>query len=481
VTAVLACAAVAAAAVRLQGALTQLPGAKGCLSDNHATGCSPVLEVGSVLTSSADGRFVYAGPGDVYTFRRDRATGALAAVLPAAGCLGAIPPYRHPPGCVRIRGGWAKGDTAKPEGLIVGLPALTRDGRAAYIPTSVLRSRPGASPPTSEQVVYLLGFRRDPGTGALDQFPEAADCVRSSKTKDCARNMLPGQAVASPDGRNVYLVTRAGLWAFRRDPRTGALTQLPDEIGCVRRAGELPNTGCAAGRGLDRASSLVASADGRNLYGLGRDAISVFRRDPATGGISQLPGKAGCIASRALPDGPCTIGRGLYQPWQLVLSNDGRNAYAVASSLVRTANARSHALSAFRRDPATGALVQLPGAAGCLNNRGVGGCGRATGLFGVSALAIAPDGRSVYAASHFDFALTAFRRDRRTGALSQLPGTAGCAQGRDSYVRLEGCGAGRFDIPVGLLASPDSRSVYLVAATPGSRTAYQIVVFRRTR
>jgi hypothetical protein len=73
--------------------------------------------------------------------------------------------------------------------------------------------------------------------------------------------------------------------------------------------------------------------------------------------------------------------------------------------------------------PATAAVVQLPGRAGCVGSV-MAGCASARGITSGGALELSGDGRFVYAGSEGSIAI--FRRDGRTGALRQLRGSAGC-------------------------------------------------------
>src|ERR1700733_4257513 len=83
---------------------------------------------------------------------------------------------------------------------------------------------------------------------------------------------------------------------------------------------------------------------------------------------------------------------------------------------------------------ALGSLLQLAGSSGCLVDRSKTGSGctpvRAlrgpAPILGSHALAISPDGRNVYVASSGSHAIAVFTRNRRTGALSQTTGAAGC-------------------------------------------------------
>ena len=102
----------------------------------------------------------------------------------------------------------------------------------------------------------------------------------------------------------------------------------------------------------------------------GGEGIAAFSRNAATGKLTQLPGKAGCIS----PDGTdedggdtCTDGRVVDLAYAVTLSPDERFLYANASWDVA---GNASGVSAFERDAATGALTQLDGEAGCATTTG---------------------------------------------------------------------------------------------------------------
>jgi hypothetical protein len=76
---------------------------------------------------------------------------------------------------------------------------------------------------------------------------------------------------------------------------------------------------------------------------------------------------------------------------------------------VYVAAAANDAIAIFSRDRA-GRLRQLAGRAGCVSEDGDEGCRQATGLDGVSAVAVPKDGRHVYAPSYFSSAVAMFTR-----------------------------------------------------------------------
>jgi len=129
-----------------------------------------------------------------------------------------------------------------------------------------------------------------------------------------------------------------------------------------------------------------------------------------------------------------------------VVSPDGKYVYAVSQY--------SNALVWLTRDAATGALTP----AGCLKASPRGDrCGGALNLMAPSALAVSPDGRSVYVVSGFDASISVFRRDADTGALA--PG--GCVSDTGSDGRCVNGTALRSVGDVGV--SPDGGSAYALA------------------
>ncbi len=130
-------------------------------------------------------------------------------------------------------------------------------------------------------------------------------------------------------------------------------------------------------------------------------------------------------------------------------------------------------------------LAQPAGRAACVDHRGAGGCARGVGTNHAVAAVVSPDGRHVYVVAGMGAhgALTSFARDRRTGALRQLPGKAGCTSwtGRATEVtpapqvcaRAPGLG---FLEHVAI--SSDGRTIYTLSGG-GSDQSQGIGVFRR--
>jgi DNA-binding beta-propeller fold protein YncE len=188
---------------------------------------------------------------------------------------------------------------------------------------------------------------------------------------------------------------------------------------------------------------------------LGAPAPTPSRQVPtAIGTLTQLRGPAGCLVDRAERTAGCTPARALGGPGPFL----GSRAVAIdpAGRNVYVASSRSNAIAILRRSAGTGGLTQATGTAGCIAVGGVGGCAPAVGLRGPSSVAVSPDGRSVYATSPESDAVTAFRRNPSTGALTQTGCTAGAP--------APGCTAGRaLDGADVVTVSPDGGSVYVGA------------------
>jgi 6-phosphogluconolactonase (cycloisomerase 2 family) len=122
------------------------------------------------------------------------------------------------------------------------------------------------------------------------------------------------------------------------------------------------------------------------------DAVAVFARNPATGGLT-------FVARVENGEGGVT---GLHGPYALAMSPDGTSLYAAAFD--------DDAVVVFARDPATGALRVV--------EREKHGENGVDGLDGARALAVAPDGAYVYVAGELARAVAIFARDPATGALA---------------------------------------------------------------
>ncbi|HYZ77245.1 MAG TPA: hypothetical protein VE596_07705, partial [Gaiellaceae bacterium] len=374
------------------GALRQLSGRQGCVDYHLVVGepranarCSP----GKLLwpTSTAlprDGRNLYLASwaydphgdrsdnfSDLAVFARDRRTGAVHQLAGSHGCLGPS-----------TRGGCAAGRALfGPESVVV-----SPDGRNVYVGS----------------FGGLAVFARDPRSGVLRQLPGTAGCLLApARAARCShrgarRRLWPVVLALSADGRNVYALTGGNegnaLLVFRRNVSTGRLTELATRDGCIATPA-LGGTGCTAAPSLVGPAfcySLAPSRDGRYLYLGSCGDLTVFSRNVATGGLTQLPAPGGCIDASGPPGRPCAGDTGTEPQTSIVLSPDGRNLY-FAFNIGRST--QPGGVTVFSRNTANGTLTRL----GCITETGSrGACMKARGLETASGLAISPDGRNVY-------------------------------------------------------------------------------------
>jgi DNA-binding beta-propeller fold protein YncE len=340
---------------------------------------------------------------------------------------------------------------------------------------------PGAAAPSGlRQLAGAEGCVYDPAGGSERGLHE--DLLGSCGTAAG----LDGAYVltASANGRHLYVGSFAGdaISVFTRDARTGAVRQSPLLDACVVDAPA--DRRCGIATALDGVSDLVLSPDGRHLYAASfmSHSITVFERDPATGGLTQSGSLATCPGPGFELD-PCGEGRELSMPTSVAVSPDGRHVYAAAIG--------SDAIAVLARDRSTGLLRQLDGAAGCLRElpddwpAGLpdpAGCAPARALSYVSSVTVTSDGRFVYAASFGSSAVAVFARTPATGVLTQLPGARGCVSEGGSG---GDCAAGRglqgaFSVDL----SPDGRTAYVSAGfdVRRSREAFEtsgVAVFSR--
>ncbi len=323
--------------------------------------------------------------------------------------------------------------------------AVSPDGKHVYVASS-----------KSDAIAI---FSRNRQTGALTQAPKDLGCVAAKGAFNCLPAIgldEPNSVAISADGRNLYATSRAGnsVASFVRNPKTGALRQLPPPLaGCISG---LPLPGCAAGIALVAPDVVVVSPDGNNVYvgSFFGNSVAAFARNPETGALTQLAGSAGCIAEATAG---CTTGIALKSVEGLAISPNGGNLYA--------ATALSNAVVTLSRNPDTGALAQANDGTGCIVESALTGCTVGRELSGANAVAVSPDGDDVYATSLFGNSVTSFARNASSGVLAQREGTGGCL----IYLRSAGCSFGRALLaPEGLALSPDGKNVYVAAFKSGA-------------
>ncbi len=304
-------------------------------------------------------------------------------------------------------------------------------------------------------VLVILPGRAAAEPGALTQSADPSACV--SETGDGGR-CVDGYGLAgawalaiSPDGRSVYAVSPATqtLAAFARDSATGRLT----ETFCLTLwvQGGDPRCQRIPG-GLSEPHAITVSGDGRSVYVANlMNEVSVFRRDPQTGALTQ-PANQPCITSWS---GCLSPGQALGAAADVVVSPDGGDVYVGSLS--------DAAVAELRRDPVSSVLSQPAGRKACISRDG--SASSATGIKADCdlaysafkhpiALAITPDGAHVLAADNGSNELWDFPRSA-TGVLN-APSCAGCGT-----LAVHGVPA-----PADVAVAPDG-AVYVASATPG--------------
>jgi 6-phosphogluconolactonase (cycloisomerase 2 family) len=191
-------------------------------------------------------------------------------------------------------------------------------------------------------------------------------------------------ACMSPNNQYLYLVTGYddSVLAYSRDPGTGALTYIDEYI-----------DGAGSIDGLELATAIEISPDGKNIYATGsaEDGVAVFSRDPSTGILTFL---------EAHFDGVSGVD-GINNPRGVAVSPDGAHVYV--------ASVDGDSLAVFARNPTTGALTWL----GMVTD-GIDGV---AGLNGVKSVTTDPAGDHVYAGGT---AVAVFERDSGTGLLTYV-------------------------------------------------------------
>lgn len=191
--------------------------------------------------------------------------------------------------------------------------------------------------------------------------------------------------------------------------------------------------------GLIGAHGVSVSPDGRDVYAVSFDnnALVVLGRNAESGVLTY---------SEAYLNGTGDI-TGLFRSVAVTVSPDGRDVY-VASFF-------GDAVVAFRRDLASGSLT--------FTESLFGGAAGTLGLTQLEAVAVSPDGASVYVASFGDNAVTALSRDPSSGRLTLI----------DTEIEGQGGVTGVFRA-AGVCVSPDGANVYAVGGGDDG-----LAVFRR--
>jgi DNA-binding beta-propeller fold protein YncE len=211
---------------------------------------------------------------------------------------------------------------------------------------------------------------------------------------------------------------------------------------------------CVTGESVTSVNQVALSPDGRQLYAVSPSdsSLTIFDRDPATAKLKQ---RSQCFRYDALHG--CENGFILDGATAVTVSPDGKNVYVAATGT-------DGWLEIFDR-AADGSLTEKHPP----NCFGMGGCQSPNGgLIGPQALAVSPDGASLYVATFKGLLIFDRHAD---GTLAQRPGNEGCITG----VSVTGCVTepnlqGLTDIAI----SPDGKNVYV-----GAQQSDKIMTYTR--
>ncbi len=251
-------------------------------------------------------------------------------------------------------------------------------------------------------------FNRDLATGMLSYAEAQVEGVAG------VSGLLGGYTpTVSPDGQNVYVCgsDASALVVFNRDLASGGLTYMTtytDDSGGID--------------GLGGTQTVVVSPDGNYVYVTGGndDAVAVFSRSE-TGTLSFVS---------MVQEGTNGVS-GIANPLGIVMSEDGDNLYVCGFGSATLAN-----------------FNVMPGGTLSVNEVEMASQTGVSGIDGVGAVAVSPDGNHVYVGGNVDDAIVTFNRNATSGML-------------DFVQKIEdGSTTDGLNGINGVMVSPDGKHVY---------------------
>jgi DNA-binding beta-propeller fold protein YncE len=229
------------------------------------------------------------------------------------------------------------------------------------------------------------------------------------------------------DGKSVYVgdepfflgaVGDHGLVHFQRSIANGALGARE----CIAQVGQNADGCPTTATGINDVDAIAVSPDGKSVYttSFGQNAIAAFQRNTTTGALTPM----GCVGDATQNPTNCAqTAKGLQGVEAIAISRDGKSLYTAGVD-----NAVVH----LQRNTTNGNLTPK----GCVGEAGdnLAGCGKtAKGLEDAYALALSPDGRSLYAGASAGSTIAMFDRDTTAGTLT----SRGCVG--DAGDNSDGC------------------------------------------
>jgi 6-phosphogluconolactonase (cycloisomerase 2 family) len=316
----------------------------------------------------------------------------------------------------------------------------------------------------------------------------------------------PDQVIVSPDGTRVYVAASDSnsLVVYHRDPVTGDLTFNESLVNSMTdfQGGTIT--------GLDGASNVIVSADGRyvyvasendqtvaffvrhqgdnqltfissmvfdrsgNLFNIDLPSAMAFSPDGSVLMVSsesgnlvaflEVAGSGDLTAVGTLVDGGLDSGEntidGLGGASSLAISPDGRHFYVTGAT--------DNAIAVFSKPGAGGedGNPTLPLFVQSLANGDMDGLNIVSGIVGASSVTVSPDGQHVYVTGEASNAIAVFSRNSSTGQLTFVESLedSGLDQMSNSVENLLA--------PVSVSVSPEGNMVYVAAAGSDAITVF---------
>jgi DNA-binding beta-propeller fold protein YncE len=251
------------------GALTQLSGTAGCITEAGEEGCAKGFEMNHIegIAINPSGKTVYAAApfsSAIDVLQREASTGTLTQATNGTGCI-----------TVEAVSGCAQGYQFAGVNALVVSPDNGNVYATSLTSNSVTMFRPteggGLAQPARPEGENIPGGLGNP-EGCL-VYLRSPGCSFGRAIK------APEGLALSPDAINLYVTAfeTGAMDVLDRNLKSGAVTQKPGERGCLAS----PKVGgCALGRATGLTGSVVVSPDGKNVYSTSQQssAVDVFRR-----------------------------------------------------------------------------------------------------------------------------------------------------------------------------------------------------------